>query len=739
MELSLESNKHKKSLNTDLYQPLNMERSSMVLPVSEINDIINTYKVFEEEREKCTKYRLNITLNPFMTNVLSNKITSIKNGVNELTEQDRVDKIQTIDDINNTYECGYDIFDNNYFRIPTFKTGETLFDFETKNDISKLLTIQKSITENLVDNNGWFGFKNLTKINSNTLFKTKQPLEMIDLFPGREYFLFDNFHADDDIYQNWDFILTYPYQNISNNKLVTSQSGINGIPISDSEIKTYDGKKYMIITTVYRHGLSQGDIIKIKRDDDNSDNTYLIYDTGDLDKLDLDYKFILDVNKYDDLYNIAGMTLNRICKVINKVDCDYYIRLFRKIPNFKNEIENITEKNISEKIMTSETYFDYESYQPGFSKNIFNDPIHQLQYTDDVDINLIKDNLGRPLTKLYMTVIKKGIESGNNRPYNVFTEIMSGVNCPPGVSGYTNIRLINGYNMSELPLESHITTTGGTSENCFFGDIVEYNKSTVKEIKITNIYHRFNTIQRETNNLSFIYHDIDNSGSFFQTGKTLSALTEGYFYNPHYEIELKKYSDIINEGELKILTNCFDFKSGLTFNNEVVLLSGQSDNNIRNLILRLNTLKDFYDYDNIRITRKSDKEFINTPITISINSDNYIFIPYDKDFMPNVSTLSIEDYELTKYSNKNIPLHSQDQYNGTCLWRDIINDIQTDKEITFTNGRLYINKLFNIYLRRQDPFGHYGLRKNSFPSDLFGENIEETIIDKKYNNINNVC
>ena len=73
------------------------------------------------------------------------------------------------------------------------------------------------------------------------------------------------------------------------------------------------------------------------------------------------------------------------------------------------------------------TTFLYDGYQPGFARNIFNDAMYQLQYIDDIDINLLKDNLGRPLTEIYLTVIKKNIiNDSQNEPSKDFTKIISG-------------------------------------------------------------------------------------------------------------------------------------------------------------------------------------------------------------------------------------------------------------------------------------------------------------------------
>jgi hypothetical protein len=98
IDLSLQKNKNKKSTNKDFYESLNLERNSIILPVSDINETINTYKVFENERNNCTKYGINITLNPIMSNVLANVITEVKSISTGLllTGQTRTNAIQTI-------------------------------------------------------------------------------------------------------------------------------------------------------------------------------------------------------------------------------------------------------------------------------------------------------------------------------------------------------------------------------------------------------------------------------------------------------------------------------------------------------------------------------------------------------------------------------------------------------------------------------------------------------------------
>jgi hypothetical protein len=520
LKLMLEENRNKNSVNTDFYQKLNFKRNSMVIPMSDIKSTINTYTVFETERNACTKYRLNITLNPIMSNVLTNKLTEIKKISDGTllttgTTPTRLEAIQTIDDYKYEYKLGYDIFDNNFLRIDTFKTGSTLNSFTGK-QLYDVTTIEKSVSNNITEDNGWACITNITKINSVKMFPNRKACEKIDLFPTRDYLLFKPNYITNGIKDNWDYTLTYPYENYANDVLVNDESGINGIPINNSSIVSYNGNKYLSITTIYKHGLSYNDVIKLKIESSGDTNTYSVNSVGDINTNNKEYSFLLDIDKYSNLTGYSENLDIRVVRVVNNTDSEYYIRKFKKIPNFTDESITITDNNVDDMEANAKTKFLCETYQPAFSRNIYNDAIYQFQYIDDIDINLLKDNLGRPLSEIYFTIIKKNIiDDSENEPSSVFTEIMSGIDEITGYTGptnYSNIRLVNGIDNAETPLENMVTLTGSTINgtgmtDSFLGDIVEYNKSTVKEIILDDVKYRFNTMQREETN-DFVYNEI---------------------------------------------------------------------------------------------------------------------------------------------------------------------------------------------------------------------------------------
>jgi hypothetical protein len=105
------------------------------------------------------------------------------------------------------------------------------------------------------------------------------------------------------------------------------------------------------------------------------------------------------------------------------------------------------------------------------------------------------------------------------------------------------------------------------------------------------------------------------------------------------------------------------------------------------------------------------------------------------------------------YTTESVPVYakyvSQMQ---SFVWRKFLNPslLPTDSELydmPFANGRHYIEKNINFFLRRQDPEGEFGLlwakgATAANPMDYFklsGERIDLSQPINFFNNLNNVC
>jgi hypothetical protein len=491
IDLSLQKNKNKKSLNTDFNSSLEFENNSRELLTSDFSKVINQYTVFDDERNSCEKYRLTVTPNILATNVLSQPITNVYDSDNNMITGDtRFNLLQTLNS-DYTYNFGYDIFDNHFLRLNTFKTGTTITDYNVFM-LTDILSIKKSIKDNLIDDNGWLCFYNKTKINNNKMLSNRYPNEKIDLFPTRDYFSLKGIVKDNEITYNWDYSLTYPYKSEKEHILVKNINNINGIPIFRAETGyTLENGNYIEIQTPYKHGLTDGDVIRLKDSVFSTGKTYQIYSIGDINGLNKPSTFILDIDKYSDLKNISyinNIKNRRIVKYINGVESEYYLRIFKKLEEEPSS----------------------ELYKLGFAKNIYSDDLHQIQYVDDINISGLTDNLNRPLSELYLSFFKRNIVSDPSGHNNVFNDLKSGVNEIPGVTGYTNIRIINTNNVNEANIENNITVSGTSyGNNMFVGDIVEFNKYLAKENVLDDIMYRFNLTDREKTN-EFSYHEFVN-------------------------------------------------------------------------------------------------------------------------------------------------------------------------------------------------------------------------------------
>lgn len=473
-------------------------------------------------------------------------------------------------------------------------------------------------------------------------------------------------------------------------------------------------------------------------------------------------------------------------KVVNGIECDYYIRIFSKIPNFKfasgdtsSEYEIYRERESGETLIDiyQGSEYDFESHvsRLAFAKNSYSDDVGEIVFTDDIDISNLKDNLGRPLTSIYLTITKNnagykewyGFDLHGSDDWNVsaitednveFSHCFGRVTCGIETSiesrydnsiksinkinsvitgetgeplGY-NIDLINGdrdnYDSSSYDINS--TEVWYKLDKHYYGDLCYYDNYNAVERSIQPIMHRFNTAQRESFNSQsdkyyevfkydeIISDDYDYTDDFKITSikKTdCNARKEGYYYNPHYEIKIKTFD--------KIETAMPDFLTITKYNPY-------------NYSIRFTSLENHYlsigdkcvVYDTVNNT-------YYTCETISGYGDSYKTFTCQMFDEKNVlvSPMSvfngktILDFKVFKIDNLAVPSHAKILKDGTCriIWRNVLNNgfnisDKTVEEYPFTNGAFYINKGINLYVKRQDPYRDWGLNSTD---DIFGVEI----------------
>lgn len=245
---------------------------------------------------------------------------------------------------------------------------------------------------------------------------------------------------------------------------------------------------------------------------------------------------ISDVNNNYDfgdiitLYDDSGNTsFNRISVVSANTSTTKLITLQSNIPtavtnNYSYTIPSVTQFKRDFKIISNELM--YNAYESAFSVDIYNHPIQQFHFLEDIDIDGLKDCFNNPITEMYTTFLKItgfGGRTYSNNSYNVTAHELSSI--------------IN--NITATISEQIFNTSGGTlgstnisTSNLIFGDIYEYNTNTLSGKTVDVAAHKFT------------YESVDFLTTF-----------EPFYYLPHQKLDIRKFSNSLEFGNSGTTSN----------------------------------------------------------------------------------------------------------------------------------------------------------------------------------------
>lgn len=581
-------------VNNDSYLKINLNNSQKLLPLNEIDKVVDVAERFIIERNRCTFYRIVGTVNSTMSNPLFN----LNDG----------------GPMNNKFTWSwfntYDFLDNSYPR-----DNNNLDDTD--------YTFPVALKNFLKEKDGWFGAFEPDK--------TKAALcNFYDVEPKRERFSlladkqpYNNFNPNPTPVKNWEVTITYPESSDKTHAMVNG-----GLLITSVEQAIVSTRNMTAIGLSCRHNLQVSDTVRITGTV-GYDGDYVVIRTGLDNGDDKEYFFVIDTP-----YSVGNsITSNsRIKKVIGGIESEYYFRLFKKI---KTRVSLVIETD------------DYETYNVAFSENFFNDAYIQIVFNEDIDVKDLTDNLGRPLSEIYLSFIKTDSNG-------LFTQLKSGIEVPYNarlknsntISYLRDIPVINRIHnggttpfITHIPLENNITI----NNSYFYGDIVEYNTNTLLEEVLSEVQHSFNTNNRESNPSLTYTTKVGILPPATPPTKTISLgpRYEGYYYKPFHKMKIRDFSSYIEQGD----------------------------------------------------------EFTD-----------------------------------------NIPSYAVKLSDESYIWRDLL-DIGTNEsqetflDYPFLNDAHYLYQNFCLTLKRQDPFGVWGLYYGKYPEDPVGDRITDKYIIKEQDDV----
>ena len=271
------------------------------------------------------------------------------------------------------------------------------------------------------------------------------------------------------------------------------------------------------------HSLRVNDFIEIRTSEStNRDivNIFKVKATPSLDTFIIEYDLNIGINP-------INFTLKYI--FLDGVPSEYYYR-----------------KN---KILTGPK--DYDAYKAAYAINLFNEDdfinqVYLFHYDKDIDVGGLRDNLNRPISELYLTIVKR---AGNG-----CTEQNDCGEDYPGFSNFTTNYQILENNIKFTPVnngsqpvvmdvlsfwQNNDPTTSGTYKSgnaIYYNDFVEYNRAFLNEVTLADTFASFGPTQvlfnpnynPNTNSPQYIYDKVD-----------------GYTTKIHYKIKIRDYSSNI--------------------------------------------------------------------------------------------------------------------------------------------------------------------------------------------------
>lgn len=738
--------------------------------------------------------------------IIDGTINIVINGTNMANESNVYYK--TFSDRTDTqkYNLAYSPMNGN--TLDTFSNASHLYQsYDVK-------TFEETIKDKLIEDNGWFGFKNTSKLptydtsndwrsHSEKKIDISKPINsensssFIDMYPGRELYSFTPKYNKykNRIEPNWDYCLTYPSSSMTKGfDFINEETGGLKIQMFDEFTVGDSGEHLITFYCLSQHGLRVGDYVNIyKNGTDKIVSNAIVSNVYDKYIFQIDKNGISISDKWYDVsglpktFSANGITysedpLNKgvyvdntssanvyyvlpdtqkvnlnteynnlsFKRVVSNVECKYYVRIFSKIPNFKFCDTEINDKTLYDKTSNRDLIKEYsdkdhnfESHinRVGFSKNIYGDEINEIVFTDDIDLTALKDNLGRPLTDIYLTIVKRN--KGYKSWYGVSPENKIDVtandieyshcfgknSCSLRLSddslnyvGINDIRKIDseieGLNIKKINDTSSFDADEIIFDECrnFYGDLCCYSPIDVLEESIQPVLNRFNTAQRDLKisdegykyfssfDVDMINKDETEIGygdpydvqiaGLHSTQITYSSLPrrEGYYYQTHYKIPVKTISSKLSE-QLPLFHTILD----ITKDSDYFKIYTDDDNGFT-----INEKPILYDKDENKVYVCLITEIItNKKFVCKILNEEG-----KKVNLPDIEDIS--RYNLLS-KDETIPFYANIIKDGSCryLWREVLQngfDDNSNVEVyPFTNDALYIHRNINFYLRRQNP------------------------------------
>lgn len=356
---------------------------------------------------------------------------------------------------------------------------------------------------------------------------------------------------------NWTTYVSYGYSNKEDQSMkhkVIFQSGtsVNNFVVTDGVPyyilnKQKSGKNLITFYCGVDHNLSIGDWIYTKNEIAGK-RYFEVYSLGDESYGNEKRVFSIFNYGFDDplFGNYSTGNFRRVTDINNtdETTSKYYIRTHKILTQSTNS--DITKLGFERNPFPIKKKLEYSGLTPN---NIQRTSIKDgsltvgISFDEDINIEGLRDNLDRPITELYVTILNKGYMGWFNNPSLGFNLSNTGVQVGWDMNFLSNDVDdwwgVNNYNNRDnIPFGEY-----DVNNNTFY-----YNKDLKKGDVIMGSMCEYNEFENKETELSEISHKISYNPQIFVNNSS-NTNPDGYVYKPHYKIPITVYSDYIETGE----------------------------------------------------------------------------------------------------------------------------------------------------------------------------------------------
>jgi hypothetical protein len=354
---------------------------------------------------------------------------------------------------------------------------------------------------------------------------------------------------------NWNFYLTYAYNNNYEKKLTYySETGNNinwvakdGIPFTITN-STNNGSGVIRFECVASHGLTEGEYVELSLSYRNS-NIFQVYRLGNGNFGSEEYIFnVMNIGYTGTTFNngVTG-TFKRVINPDNmETKSKYYVRENKVLTNVDNLI--ITKAAFEKNVFNEDRKFEYSSITPNKVSRISqktSSNAYDMTSAYDLDFSNLKDNQKRPISEIFLTAIFKGYSGYFNQPNNNIG-LKQGweFNITKSANAWWDLNNTN--SNTTIPVSGYTKTSGVTKT--FY-----YNLNLKADDVIDGDFCEWNDYEQAERVASHYYQKIKYNQNIFQTTNNYSTNTPGFYYKSHNPMTIRVFSDYVETGDVEFV------------------------------------------------------------------------------------------------------------------------------------------------------------------------------------------